>query len=518
MKSEWRRYAPLGLYVSLLGVLATAAIFFFVQKIDWKFGIGVGITLLGLLAYVVLDPQQIKKIFTGRQARFGSNTLLILIGLIGILVLINFLVSETSIQWDLTADKENTLAKESIEVLQNLPDTVTIQAFYTSRMSTETVSNLLNQYADKSQGKLEYNFIDPDVQLALAQAEGITQDGTLILKMGERREKVTSAQEQDVTSALIRLMNPDQPAIYFLSGHGEHTPETTGNGSVAQLKSTAEQKNYKVGTFNLLETGSIPADARLVIVAGPQKPLSQGEVDVLAAFSAQGGSLIVMEDPVLATEFGDAPDPLAAYLSDTWGIVLTNDIIIDLVGQQLLGQPFVAVGVNYSTHQITADLTGLTTYFPNARSVTTRAVISGITYDDLVTTAGQSWGETDMDSLLANSPEPNDGIDQVGQLSLAMAAENSTSQARLIVFGNSGFAVDSSLSAGGNLDLIVNSIDWTVKQEELINLTEKVVTERVLNVPASRYTVPVLFLGSLCILPFGIVVAGIAVLIIRRRR
>jgi len=517
MKPEWRRYAPIGLYVSLLATLVSAGLYIFTRQFQWPLYVSMSLIVLGLLAYIVLDPKQVKTIMSGRQVRYGSNTLLMLLAIVVILVVINIIVTKNSQQWDLTADKQNTLAKETIEVLQKLPEEVTVQAFYTSRRSTESTSSLLDQYKLKSNGKFEYKFIDPEVKLAEAQQEGITQDGTLVIKMGTRREKVTSASEQEITSALVRLMNPDKKTVYFLTGHGEHSPETTGNDSISQLIGSLTDKNYAVQTLNLLTTNAVPADAALVIVAGPRKPLAQGEVNLLAEFSAKGGPLIVLEDPVLVTDFGDAADPLAAYLSDTWGVTLGNDIIIDLVGQQLLGQPFVAVGVDYATHKITEKLAGLATYFPNARSVSIRGEIVGFSYHKLVMTAPQSWAETDLDGLMAGEePQADQQTDIVGSVPVVIAVENPT-KSRLVVFGNANFITNNSLAAGGNTDLIVNAVDWSIKQEELISLTPKQTIERVM-VPVASYTVPLLFIGSLCVLPFGVVVIGIVVLIVRRRR
>src|SRR5690606_10903916 len=95
-----------------------------------------------------------------------------------------------------------------------------------------------------------------------------------------------------------------------------------------------ESKNYTVNTLNLLTNNSIPEDAEVIVIAGPQKPLSQAEVNLLKAFVDGGGSLVVMQEPTVLTDFGDARDPLAEYLSEDWGITLNNDIILDFTSTQ----------------------------------------------------------------------------------------------------------------------------------------------------------------------------------------
>jgi ABC-type uncharacterized transport system involved in gliding motility auxiliary subunit len=69
----------------------------------------------------------------------------------------------------------------------------------------------------------------------------------------------------------------------------------------------------------------------------------------------------------------------------------------------------------------------------------------------------------------------------------------------------------------GNGDLLINSIDWAAEQENLINLTPKEQTQRVL-LPPQRITTGLLFLGSVVFLPGLMLVAGIVVWAQRRKR
>src|SRR5918999_275713 len=48
--------------------------------------------------------------------------------------------------------------------------------------------------------------------------------GTLVVEYMGRRERVTSDSEQDLTNALIKVLNPQEKRVYFLAGHGEKDP------------------------------------------------------------------------------------------------------------------------------------------------------------------------------------------------------------------------------------------------------------------------------------------------------
>jgi ABC-type uncharacterized transport system involved in gliding motility auxiliary subunit len=427
---------------------------------------------------------------------------------------VNYLVYDYSQRWDLTEDQQNTLSQETIDTLDTLPEEVTVQAYYTPRINSESARALLDQYAFESDGKFAYSFIDPEADPIAAQNANVTRDGTVVLGMGGRQEQVTLVNEEELTSALVRLMNTDAYGIYFLTGHGERNVEQAGEDTYSQLRSTLENKNYMVGSLNLLANNPIPEDAKVIIIAGPQKPVSDAEVSQLDSFIQNGGSLIVLEEPIPVTEFGDSPDPIRAYLQDNWGISLGLDMVVDLTSQQ----PFVAWANAYADHAIANRMQGMVSFFPTARSVRSSGDFSDVNAVELVFTADQAWAETDLTGLVNNEEiSPDDGVDLVGQVPLAIAAENTSQNQRIVVFGDSDFAVDANFSAYGNGDLLVNAIDWAAEQEELISLTPKDVTQRVL-IPPQRYTMNMLFFGSVILLPGVFLVAGVIVFIRRRRR
>jgi ABC-type uncharacterized transport system involved in gliding motility auxiliary subunit len=151
--------------------------------------------------------------------------------------------------------------------------------------------------------------------------------------------------------------------VYFLTGHGEFDPMQAGDESYSLAKSSLEAKNYTVKVLNLLTDKTIPEDAEVIVIAGPLEPLTNEEVQTLGAYLDNGGALIVLEEPVPVTQFGEAADPLAAYLSEKWGIDLGNDMVIDLSSNQ----PFIAVSSQYGTHAITDKLRSIASIYPTAQ-------------------------------------------------------------------------------------------------------------------------------------------------------
>jgi ABC-type uncharacterized transport system involved in gliding motility auxiliary subunit len=267
--------------------------------------------------------------------------------------------------------------------------------------------------------------------------------------------------------------------------------------------------------LNLLVDKQIPLDARAVIIAGPTKPLTEEEVSTLANYMTTGGSLVVMEESPVQTEFGDSPDPLAKYLADGWGIVLGNDVVVDLTSQN----PYATIPYQYGNHEITQEVQNYGSAFPTARSIKTNTM-EGVTLTGLAMTAPypSTYAETDLKTLVEErNSEPDEEKDILGPITLAVAAENAGFPGKLVVFGDRDFAIDVNFTFLGNGDLAVNAIDWAVGQENLIDLSPGAATSRLM-VPPTRVTLGLILLGSVFVLPGLVLVVGIIVWIQRRRR
>jgi len=515
MKFQPRKLAPAGLYLALVAALVSISLYIVQHQFNLWLQISLGLIIVGLAMYALLDPQRVRIALTGRQARYGSNTLILILALLGILIVVNYVVTNHSIRWDLTEDKSHTLSKETINALTKLPQPVMAEAFFTTRTPSDTARSLLQDYKSNANGKFDFKFIDPEADPVAAQAAKIQTDGTVVLTMSGRQEPVTTIDEQDMTTALIRLANPGQRTVYFVTGDGEHDINDTssGNNAYNKVKTALEAKNYTVNTINLLNAKNVPVGANAVIVAGPQKPLSTSEVKVLEDFVAKGGSLVVLEDPTLLTQFGTSPDPLADYLTQTWGATLNNDIVVDPTSQQV----FVAISNEYGSHPITKQLNGMYTVFPSARSITAKTV-TNVDQTILVKTAANAWGETDLTSLKSNQQPAFDSTkDLAGPISLAVADVNNTSSARIVVIGNSNFATDPNYTAYGNGDFIINSIDWAAKQDSLISLTAKQTIQRVIVAPQG-YAMGLILLVTIFAMPIITIITGIVVWALRRRQ
>jgi len=534
-KNPNAQYAVIGLIVALVacistGLLASANFFGVIgmftlpddaqNVVDIALQVSLGLLIVGLASAAILNPDAVRRFFTGRQARYGSNSLILTVAFIGILVAGNYIVFNNgellNSPWDFTEDKSNTLAPETIDILAALDEPVTAVAFYSTNSNTQGADELLSKFKNNSNGMFTYRFVNPDVDPVAARQAGVTGDGKIQLTMGENSEIAGFATETELVRTLLRLISPGARAVYFLQGHGEISLDPGGELAYSVAKSTLEAKNYTVGTINLLTGDQIPEDALALIIDGPQQPITEEEISKIQAYLENGGSLMVMQDPEFFTEFAGKPDPLLYYLRTEWGIAYNKDVIIDGANPN---NPIVAKSsLASSTHPITQQLNeNLIIYMPQARSLSIIGEKEGITQTWLISTAENSWGET-SDLTTGETPVYDETTDTPGPLYLAIAAENSATGGRVVLFGNSLFAIDGNFDVFGNGNIFVNSVDWAAEQEDLLNLSARPSTERTFNPPAEIWRFLLLVLVMVIVVPGMVVFMGISSWLSRRKR
>ena len=175
--------------------------------------------MLGLAVYGILNPDGVRRFLTGRQARYGSNALVMAIAFIGILFVVNLLVYQNP-RCRRISPKISSIhsAPETLQALATLPDKVTAIAFYSPQTSPDTAKQLLSDFKSNSKGKFDFRFVDPNSDPVLARQYGITGDGKIVLTMGKQSETASFADESELTQAMIRLISPASTRRLFPDG------------------------------------------------------------------------------------------------------------------------------------------------------------------------------------------------------------------------------------------------------------------------------------------------------------
>ena len=99
------------------GLLVAVVVFVVRQQAEAAVYVGLVAAVVGLLGAMLLGREWLVRAAHGRQARYGLNALLATGALLGILILVNVVAFQNPKSWDLTEDRQYSLAPEMAKSL-----------------------------------------------------------------------------------------------------------------------------------------------------------------------------------------------------------------------------------------------------------------------------------------------------------------------------------------------------------------------------------------------------------------
>ena len=468
----------LGFLTLIFSFIAIASWIFQARLVFW---ICLLLALISLGIFARLRFTDFMNFFISRQARYGANVALSIIGVIGIVVFVNaIIVQRFDKKADLTKLQLYTLSEQTRTVLKDVKKEIQIIAFFSddTSQSAARAKDMLELYQRETEF-LTISFKNPYIDLQLRDKYQLRYDGTIIFDSGDRHEKITTVEEQKFTSALLKLIRAETKKVYFLVGHKEHEITDFNNDGYSEVRTELENQNYAAFSLSLLTEPDIPADCDLLVIAGPKNPLTRNEIDIVAKYLKRSGKLFLMLDPSIAS--AEDVNRRLVGLMRRWGITIGNDLVIDETQFVPLFGPRAPVP-GLELHEITRSMRDPVA-FPVTRSVTPIADrASNLSVKSLAKTVGginDSWGEKQRgtDGTFSGTFTYMPGADTPPPVSVAVAAEqkideNSDGNAtrnptRIVVFGDSDFAVNAAFREA-NRDLFLFTVNWLTLEEDLI--------------------------------------------------
>jgi ABC-type uncharacterized transport system involved in gliding motility auxiliary subunit len=448
-----------------------------------------------VLLHLVLRWEDVVRGLGRRQLKYGTNTFVLVLAVLGILGGVNYFVSRHTKRFDLTKDQRYSLSDQTRKVVGGLKEDVKITYFQRQR-DMAAGQDRLKEYQTLSD-RLKVDFVDPVQSPAKAQAYDVRGPWpVLVVEKGDKRERLSSDSEQDLTNAIIKVNRTGKKMVCLAEGEGERSGEESGDRGFSGVKSSLTKSLYDVKNVFLLREKKVPADCTVFVVAGPDKDLLPETTAAIRDYVKGGGKALVMVEPELKEHFPN----LVALLKD-WNIEAGNDVVVDVSGMgQIFGFSELApLAIDYPFHAITNNFR-LPTLYGGARSVQAgKATIDGVSAQDLVKTSAQSWAESDL--TLKSPIKFEEGKDRMGPVSLAaVATVRGTAPApaptpspapapgaspspepeapkapegRVVAVGDADFASNSLLGFQGNQDFFLNVIAWLAEDTDLISIRPK---------------------------------------------
>lgn len=432
--------------------------------------------------------------------------------LIAAALLLAFLSTRIAWQYDFSYAQRASLDARSIELLKRLDGPVAIIS-YAPRDNElrRAIADFLARYSQIKRD-ISLDFVDPDADPAATRSAGISVNGELVIRYGERSELLKVLSERELDNALVRLARPHAGLVAFVAGDGERAPDGKANADLGQFTAFLQAQGVRALALNLAVT-PIPQNVDVLVIAGPRVALAPAVVAQIVDYVERGGNLLWLTEP-------DENAGLEA-LAKTLSLHPLAGTVVDGNGAALgIGDPsFVAISA-YPQSSITHDFV-LTTVFPQAVAL---AAISNAHWQQkpLLRTGQKSWtqlGAISKDEKTTIRYEPDKG-EIPGPLDLGFALSRQSpsparKEQRVVAIGDGDFLSNAFLGNGGNREFGQRVFDWLLGDDTMIDLPDKGAPDRQLQL--SQTQLGVIGLTFLLIVPGLLLLAGIVIWWRRRR-
>lgn len=411
-----------------------------------------------------------------KNLRYGTNSVIFTIAVVGVVILINLMLGSSKLKWDLTRDKIYSLSEEGQNALKNVNEEVEILFFAEPSDSIAMDVNQLYENMHSVNDKISMQILDPMKNPSLVNEYQIDSMYTSVVSSSKRTKQVpaydlirtnyeTGEQyfdgEGSLIQAILDVTAEKQTKVYILEGHGEFQKDQ----DLLVLSSLLEQKGVMVESYSLTGKTSLPEDADIIYIIGPQIDYTSEEIDALKAYLDKGGKM------VLAFNYYTEGEKLnnLKELSAAYGITVEDNILTD-PNRNYSGDEETLIP-EYVYHEIIEKLEEdrIATIIPRAR---------GLSVNENSDMAANVVLQTSEEKPIAIASEKE--LDD-------------TKKTQLFVIGNAFFAHDQVIGLAGNSEIFFGALKWFSTDSAVVDIPPKTYTSE-----------PLVLIGSQALLIFGI--------------
>lgn len=488
----------------------------------------------------------------------GIVALIIAVLVLAVVVPINIIVNYYDKDFDMTPSSMYTLSDTTVNLVNETKDH-DIEIYFMQKLDNlRDIPEYLPLYHTMIQLEKYDNItltdVVPDEEPALLESLNPNGnlnfiDGDIVVKCGSTIKKIdaatifpydsngvtTYAGEELIAGAIRIVTNGSLPVIYFMTGHGEKTINDNYSTFADILKST---NNYEAAELDLSKEDSVPEDAAILFLAGPQTDITDDEKDKIMNYAQNGGAMAFFLPPVEDhIRFANIEDILAEYeLEMNYNIVEeTNpdNMLNNPDGEQ---DPYTFM-VEYTpaSDSFTVDLTS------EINSIISEgSVVGGISNTRTFNAIGSGSAFIERSSLITNAPTVDTltGIYSYTAQSIACGGDEKTAEyaeslsgqqlapayysynkqngSKLIAVGTADVLDSEKMSASiaVSMQLVQNSLIWLFNSDYDMNIGNKGVTFDYMSFSSADEATSALRIFT--VVPICIAVIGLLVWLKRR--
>ena len=351
--------------------------------------------------------------------------------------------------WDLSQSGRHRLTESSRQILAAIAQPIWITAALPAGSPLKEPVRLLVERYRLAGAEIHLRFKTPQAVATRLSRLGVDAPWALIVEIDGRQEVCTELGEPCLSAALMRAAERHRWWLGFITGHGERPLTERSPGGLSRLREILQRQGYSLGSLNLAETGFIPDNTEVLVVAGATDPFLPVEIELLRRYLTEGGNLLWLTDP----PSGEPAWAEALPLAPDAGVIVSPDYT--LLGT---GHPAIAPIQDFARHPLAQGMTGRL-LMAWATPVIARDHPSWHTRV-LARSLSRTWAERDTGNASAQF-DPSDG-DRAGPLVVAMTAtrEMARGEQRLALIGDSDLFTNRFITDGENRRLAERLFRW----------------------------------------------------------
>ncbi len=445
--------------------------------------------------------------------------------------LIAILLAEVYNQrFDLSPTQHFVLSDASQRVAAGLKIPVKVTAFFSSQEQGQRREMIdVLQLFHKAAPDFTFQLNDLDRNPAMAQKYNVSNANSGVLSAGDKSFPLRGVDEEEITTALLKLTRTGERKLCFIIGHGERNPfDNNDRTGYSEVGKALEADHIGSDILENVPSKGIPAECTAVVLAGPTKEFLTGELGELEHYVDNGGQVLLLIDPI-------ASKSAETFLAD-FGVRAGNDVVMD-ERNRLMGTDSSMLQVPaFNPKLLRAELDAAVfpvarTLFPIDDEVSRKTKVYPLAYS-----SEESWAYVMNDHVLPERDAKfRREIDKPGpfpvgllitiaeptKLSAPDTDQNDTPkrQGRVLVFGDSDFGTNLALGWRGNKDLFLSAAAVLVEDSELIAVRHKSAPKGTISpIYLTERQDSIVFWIAVVLVPGTVAIVGTIIATRRRRR
>ena len=468
------------------------------------------------------------------------STIILIIFIILAFIIINKVASTANPKIvDLTKGKLYTLTNESKEIIRKVEKNVTIYLIGYDETSTEYI---LGKQYEELNDKITCVIVNTNQRPDLVLKFGATSNGRIVAVEGpDKKYKVISSiemvttdneenksydlTEEKLTSAIQSVTVDYKPKIYFTTGSNEYGIK---EGQLLELFGQFIINDINEVIEIDLSNKELPKDCELLIISNPSKDFNNKETERILKYIKNGGSIMWMQNPTLLNTKEEGNKENINKILDEYGIKFGEGIVCETNSNQVVGGNPTMFSSMLVYHPIVKDIySSGKVYFLGTTRIENKSdeELKKLNVDVkiLAKTTNEAYYKTTTDINIVNNDTPK------GTFNLAEVIEKDVGdnkKSKLVAIGTANFVSGIQLKITGqetttpiaqlyNREMALKAVSYLTNRESTISIKK--------NNGTVTFSTPTGFEQAIVsiiilILPISIILAGIIIPIIRRKR